>query len=327
MATVTTITRYAFTDDSGDGETGDIWTAALIGTSLYDKIDLLFSAFGDHVWKAGGTGINRLWIENSTSGTANRAGHVLAAGTLTAQFSAQSQGYTTSAPFRASGLAVYSDGAGGIDVFAAAGPLYFGSNGVVRASFDTSGHFVPIADNSYNLGQTTGSNLRWKDILAVTKTSVLDVSWGSGQALVAVLEGPEYRLYDCGTVQLDATGQGTVVLGPRFREVTNTESVPYQAFAGGGRVMNKAPGGFTVRGQANDTVDWFVMAIRAGFENVRFRDPSLDREPAGQYDPWDARNRKDARNNTPTEPLRRTLEQLPNYTATRLIATKVEAVR
>lgn len=40
---VTTISRTSFTDDTGDGISGDIWNATLIGTSLYDPIDALLA--------------------------------------------------------------------------------------------------------------------------------------------------------------------------------------------------------------------------------------------------------------------------------------------
>jgi hypothetical protein len=40
----TTITRYSFSDDTGDGESGDVINAALIGQAFYDKIDALFAA-------------------------------------------------------------------------------------------------------------------------------------------------------------------------------------------------------------------------------------------------------------------------------------------
>jgi hypothetical protein len=40
----TTISRYGFTDDTGDGESGDVINAALIGLAIYDKIDAIFAA-------------------------------------------------------------------------------------------------------------------------------------------------------------------------------------------------------------------------------------------------------------------------------------------
>jgi hypothetical protein len=40
---ITTISRYSFTDDTGDGESGDVLNAALIGASIYDKIDAILS--------------------------------------------------------------------------------------------------------------------------------------------------------------------------------------------------------------------------------------------------------------------------------------------
>jgi hypothetical protein len=39
----TTISRYAFTDDTGDGESGDVLNAALIATAFYDPIDALLA--------------------------------------------------------------------------------------------------------------------------------------------------------------------------------------------------------------------------------------------------------------------------------------------
>jgi hypothetical protein len=44
-ATEPIITRTAFTDDTGDGVSGDIWNSTLIGTSLYDPIDTLAQLF------------------------------------------------------------------------------------------------------------------------------------------------------------------------------------------------------------------------------------------------------------------------------------------
>lgn len=40
---ITTISRYSFTDDTGDGESGDVLNAALIGASIYDKIDAILA--------------------------------------------------------------------------------------------------------------------------------------------------------------------------------------------------------------------------------------------------------------------------------------------
>lgn len=41
---ITTISRFSFTDDTGDGESGDILNGALFGTAIYDKIDALLAA-------------------------------------------------------------------------------------------------------------------------------------------------------------------------------------------------------------------------------------------------------------------------------------------
>ena len=164
-----------------------------------------------------------------------------------------------------------------------------------RVFIDPNGHVVPAADNAYNLGQT--STLRWKDVIAVAKHSVLDTSFGSGRTLVPVLEGPEYLLYDSGSLTLGDGGEAWVDLDPRFLEIANTD-VPYRVLTSGCRVSEREKGRFRVAGNPGDVVDWMAMAVRAGFENVRFRD-AKDAEPVGQADPEHAVARKSPSNNMP----------------------------
>lgn len=160
------------------------------------------------------------------------------------------------------------------------------------------GDLVPAGDNAYYVGH---SSRRAKDIFAVTKTSVLDVSWGSGKALVSVLEGPEYRLYDEGTVSLSSLGDATVRFDDHFIEVANTD-MPYRVLTGGAEVLNRASSGFTLTGRPFAQVDWMTVATRAGFENVRWRDPQTDPEPLGLQDPKGATIRKHRDNNTAKAP-------------------------
>jgi hypothetical protein len=162
-----------------------------------------------------------------------------------------------------------------------------------RVIIDPNGHVVPVADNAYNLG-AAGSN-RWKDIFAVTKTSVLDVDWGSGKVMVPVLEGPEYLFYDSGTAVIGSRGQVSVALDRRAVAVCNTQ-VPYRVVTSGATVTEKKADRFTLKGTPGETVDWMLLAVRAGFENVRWRDVN-DPEPVGLRDPAKAIAKKSARNN------------------------------
>jgi hypothetical protein len=155
---------------------------------------------------------------------------------------------------------------------------------------------MPAADNSYLLGQVFPSLVRWKDVLAVTKTSVLNTTFGSGVTFVPVLEGPEYLLYDSGSVTLGDSGEAWVELDPRFVEIANTD-MPYRVMTSGCKVRSKEKGRFRVLGDPGESVDWMVVAVRAGFENVRFRD-AQDAEPVGQADPEHAVARKSVDNNT-----------------------------
>jgi hypothetical protein len=63
----TTISRYPFSDDIGDGESGDILNAALIGTAFYDKIDAILA--GNVEWGAFQTAPTqpRCLVYNSTT--------------------------------------------------------------------------------------------------------------------------------------------------------------------------------------------------------------------------------------------------------------------
>jgi hypothetical protein len=161
-----------------------------------------------------------------------------------------------------------------------------------RALLEPDGHLRPSEDNAVTLG-TPGA--RWKDIFAVTKTSSVDVSWGSGRTLLPVLEGAEYQLYDTGSARLDAAGEAVVELDPRFVEVANT-AVPYRVLTSGARVTEKQATRFRLRGEPGDDVDYTVLAVRAGFENVRWRDPEGP-EPAGLLDPARAAEGKSGDNN------------------------------
>lgn len=330
----TTISRYSFTDDTGDGESGNVINAALIAASIYDKIDLIFST-GNLAWGGGVTlstsSAMALLASNNTFTGYQQVIRENGANYPRLVFS-RTTGVAGSAHGGLEWFDLNSVGVLALHANVTVGSqwewnFWTGAAWAMRMTLSTAGQLkivgdcVPSADNVSHLG--VAGTQRWKDIYAVTKTSVLDVSWGSGKTLVAVLEGPEYKLYDCGTIQLDALGQGVVVLGPKFREVTNTENVPYQAFGGGARVISKAPGGFTLRGQPNDIVDWMVIATRAGFENVRFRDLASDVEPLGLYDPWEARLRKHADNNTPNEPRRRTKDLLPSGTTALVVAQEI----
>jgi hypothetical protein len=165
----------------------------------------------------------------------------------------------------------------------------------LRAIVSPRGHFLPGADNAYTLGQSSPQQLRWKDIVAVTKTSALNTSFGSGVTLLPVLEGPEYLLYDGGSVTLGQDGQAVVDLDPRFVEIANTD-MPYRVLTSGCKVKDKAATRFRLTGDPGDAVDWMVMAVRAGFENVRFRD-AQDADPVGLQDPEHAAANKGPANN------------------------------
>jgi hypothetical protein len=199
----TTIARYSFTDDIGDGLSGDVLNAALIAAAIYDKVDLIFSG-GNLAWGGGVT------IPTSSSVPLLASNNV---------FTGYQQSIVESTPAGLMPRIVFQRSLGGAgSAFGGIEWVDSGGNGVLAfhanvtvgnawewnfltgaawsnrmtlstaGQLKTTGDIVPATDNAQYLGiAATG---RWKDIYAVTKTSVLNVSWGSGQALVAVLEGP-----------------------------------------------------------------------------------------------------------------------------------------
>src|SRR4051812_25971408 len=121
----TTISRYSFLDDTGDGESGDVINAALIGAAIYDKIDALIAAnisfggtvsavgVGTHDFSGAGTGGNPVKVRNSTAGTGNFAALRLGNdGSTVGQIALRSSTYTTVGGLRADAVDLYSDGSG-----------------------------------------------------------------------------------------------------------------------------------------------------------------------------------------------------------------------
>jgi hypothetical protein len=176
----------------------------------------------------------------------------------------------------------------------------FGIGDSIKMYINTAGDWRPGSDNTVNLGTATSG--RWKDVFAVTKTSVLDVPWTKSKTvLIGVVEGPEYRIHDQGTARLDSNGEATVQLDPHYVAVVNLK-VPWQVLTSGAKVTVKSSlGWFMLQGDPGGEIDWQVSCVRAGFENIRWRDPGVDPEPRGLREPARAIQDKHPLNNTDQE--------------------------
>lgn len=145
----TTIARATLTDGVS------VWNAALVGTAIYDKVDLLISSninfggtlgaegFGTHSFTAGGTGANTLQVKNSTAGTGNYARVMIYGDTTYLSCQAYSSTYTTSTYNVQAGAALVSNGAGGLSIVStdASGTIRFFSGGITeRGQFDAQGN-------------------------------------------------------------------------------------------------------------------------------------------------------------------------------------------
>lgn len=99
---VTTISRYAFNEDTGDGESGDIVTAALIGLAFYDKVDAVIAAditFGGAITERNRAAAMGVWTDFTpvrtagsgtwTGGTIQTAQYMLVGKTLWVNFSVE----------------------------------------------------------------------------------------------------------------------------------------------------------------------------------------------------------------------------------------------
>jgi hypothetical protein len=114
---------------------------------------LTVSGFGTHTFSAGGTGVNRLQVANTTSGTANFADVFATANLCNAVLRAYSTGYTTSGVDIASSVLLSSDGSNGLSIVAsnASGAIRFYSGGSTeRMRIHTSGQLFHGGTSSIN---------------------------------------------------------------------------------------------------------------------------------------------------------------------------------
>jgi hypothetical protein len=145
----TTISRATLTDGVS------VWNAALVGTSIYDKIDAVLAGhvliggtlgaegFGTHSFTAGGTGANTLQVKNTTAGTGNYARVMIYGDTTYLACQAYASTYTTSTYNVQAGAAIVSNGAGGLSIVCtdAGGTMRFFTGGTTeRAQFDAQGN-------------------------------------------------------------------------------------------------------------------------------------------------------------------------------------------
>lgn len=117
---------------------------------------LTVSGFGTHTFSESASGTNQLTVANSRttdvsravvlvsggSGVSSYVGHTLLAGTTAGGVFGLSQAYTTSGPYVAAGVALVSDGAGGLSIAAAhaSGEIRFYAGGTVeKARLATGG--------------------------------------------------------------------------------------------------------------------------------------------------------------------------------------------
>jgi hypothetical protein len=122
-------------------------------------------------------------ILNSSSGASAYSQWLLNNGTTYAGIAHFGTNFTASGVYRTNGTYIYSTGAGGITINTeVAQPIYFGINSVEKARIDTSGNFLPGANNSLNLGSAT---MRW----ATVYTGDLDLNNGVGNW--TIVEGEE----------------------------------------------------------------------------------------------------------------------------------------
>lgn len=211
----TTIARYAFSDDTGDGESGDVINAALIGASIYDKINALFTS-SVHYEYSGASSLNfRLQRTGGTAG--DWFLYLPAASTDLRVYSAadivsfSTLGRLTMHAPATSGpdLRLLRAGGTASDWF-----LYLvtGSTDLrlFKAtdlfSFTAAGALVPASDNSGSVGTAA---LRFSLVRAVTITSG-DLLFENGWAFT---EAEKVGISEPGIALLDADGELALFIG------------------------------------------------------------------------------------------------------------------
>jgi hypothetical protein len=209
----TTITRYSFTDDTGDGESGDVLNAALIGTSIYDKIDALLAAnitfggritaegFGSYTFSAGGTGGQAMFIRNTTAGTGNFASYYAGNdGSSTAgQLFHTSSTYTTGTYDTQDAFHLVGTRAGGISIAAthASGEIRFYVAGTsLVAKIDANGDYIPAADSTRHVGVPSKRFAYMTALAFNTSDLVMENGWALTESYRIGIAEPGVGLVD-----------------------------------------------------------------------------------------------------------------------------------
>jgi hypothetical protein len=164
---------------------------------------LTVSGFGTHTFSAGGTGGNALTVRNTTAGTGNYAELNIGndRDTQAGIIRAMSSTYTTSGPWVADGVMVYSQFAGGMSIHAAhaSGAIRLYAGGTTRrALYDTDG---TVTFDVYGAGTATFSAAG--KFSSVSDERLKDITGPLGYGLAEVLALDPIRYFWNGDSGLD----------------------------------------------------------------------------------------------------------------------------
>ncbi|MBN2482750.1 MAG: hypothetical protein JXD21_00950, partial [Candidatus Omnitrophica bacterium] len=165
-----------------------------------------------------------------------------------------------------------------------------------------AGHFGPSVDATYVLGAQPSASpwyqggpnatLRWANFWASgTKSGVVETS-KSDRTLLYVIESPEVYFEDLGESEL-INGIAKIPIETVYKETVNTDK-PYQILitpygnCKGLYIAERAKDYFVVKEKKNGTANirfgYRIMALRKGYENVRFQDGHPDIPPEDSRD-------------------------------------------
>ena len=234
----------------GSGTTGTLakFTASTtLGNSLVSESGttvtvagvITATVFGQQTFSAGGTGGQLVFVENTTSGTANYARVEIKGGTTDCYLTANSQGFSGTATNPAAAFVIQATaGTGGICLVAsdAAAVIRFIAGGAsstattmsAAGSWSITGPLVVITNASAEFRATTGTITTTIQPQFIGTSSVHDQNILRGNATVAVFGAAgavRFVGYGAGAATFDASGNITSVSDARYKD--RVEPLPY----------------------------------------------------------------------------------------------------
>jgi hypothetical protein len=271
---------------TGNLITASIWNTDLVANLAYLKNAPTFdgiitvNGFGVHSFTTGGTGTNRLLIENTTSGAANSASLRITAGTSGFFIHTFSQGYTPSGSEFASGTEILVTTSGGLAIRASAGTVKIYGTATLAATFAAAGVTIPGTLDVTGITTFTAAPV----FSSGTASQTVELTAGKALTTVAFTGTGNYVKSASPTMTgtigaASMTLSGTLGLTGDF--AINTDKFTVQAVSGATVVAGTLDVAGSVTVSGGSSVALTLSSVAGGVGTVTGRRVSIGRNSSG----------------------------------------------